>query len=120
MRVFVEWEDATMSTEPSVTTTIRQTVVVGPGGVVVVRQPWLTPGAEVQVEILVPGPLSASSDMSNEELSIGLAQALQAAEIDSPEKIVALIQEVKREQFQDRFTTTTSSSNVNDSTSAKE
>lgn len=93
-----------MTTETAqVTTTIRETVTVQPGGVVVVRQPWLPPGARVEVQITIPGTLpQAGPTPSLEEIQRGFGQALAEAGYDTREKIVELVREVKREQADER------------------
>ena len=82
---------------------IRQTVTVQNGGVIVLREPELPAGTQVEVIVMVePGTLAQTVTLSPDELQRGLAQALTEAGYNTREKIIELVRAVKRDIADER------------------
>lgn len=84
-------------------TTIRQTATVQPGGVILLNTPGLPTGTEVEVFIMLNPALQPAPQMDDETFQKGFAQALATAGYDSAEKIVELVQAVKRELAEEKL-----------------
>ncbi len=78
---------------------IRKTVTIQSGGVIVIRQPELPPGAQAEVIVVLDtAPQPPREPFDPAEFRAALAEA----GYDTPEKIVELVRQVKREQAEER------------------
>ncbi|HLF25279.1 MAG TPA: hypothetical protein VJG32_02990 [Anaerolineae bacterium] len=78
---------------------IRQTVTVQPGGVIVIRQPELPAGTQAEVIVVLEAATLSPREPFD---SAAFRAALAESGYDTPEKIVELVRQVKREQAEER------------------